>query len=433
LSSIPSSLSNPGPPYHAALTLPSGPKRLTDDRELSRFHIPPGPFAPVRPGRFSNLATARRILVVRLDFVGDWILTTPFLDELRARAPRAEITAVVIDRAFAFADADPAVDRVISTTAARGRRVTVGASSVKALAGFIADYRKQRFDLALVPRWDVDFNGAAMVAYGSGAPRVVGFAETSTGTKTVTNRGDDRFYTDVVEDRANLHEAERMLTLFGAIGVRDWRERPVRAVSTAADETAAAAIMADKFTRPVLAVAPFVDQGRRTLPAPLLMPMIDRLQGRFDMDVAVIAAPIHAGRAARFAADLSGHAVSLAGRLTLRETAAFMRRCAAAVTMDSGPAHIAAGVGLPVAVFSCHPADGDPGHPQSPVRFAPRTAAGLSLVLQPRTALPPCLDGCSMDEAHCITQLGDARAMRRLEDFMAGILGTIPAPVVEPA
>lgn len=433
MSSIPSALGNPGPRYRARLVIPPGPKRLTDDRELSRFHVPPGPSASARRGRAPNLAAARRILVVRLDFVGDWILTTPFLDELRVRAPRAEITAVVIDRAFALADADPAVDRVVSITDARDRRVTVGASSVSALAGFVADYRAQRFDLAVVPRWDVDFNGATMVAYGSGAAHVVGFGEGSTSAKAVSNRGDDRFYTDLLDDRGVLHEAERMLTLFHALGVRDWSERPVRAATAVADDMAAETVLAAEFRRPVLAVAPFVDQGRRTLPAPSLLPMIDRLQDLFGLDVAVIAAPVHAGRASAFAAALSGHAVSLAGRLSLRQTAAFMRRCAAAVTMDSGPAHIAAGCGLPVAVFSCHPADGDPRHPQSPVRFAPRTAPGRSLVLQPRTALPPCAQGCREAEAHCITQLADGATLQRLEEFMGRILGPVSTRVVEPA
>ena len=74
---IPSALGNPGPRYRAVLTLPPGPKRLTDDREMARFHVAPGGRA-TRWNPPLHLAAARNILVVRLDFVGDWIVTTPF-------------------------------------------------------------------------------------------------------------------------------------------------------------------------------------------------------------------------------------------------------------------------------------------------------------------------------------------------------------------
>jgi hypothetical protein len=38
-----------------------------------------------------DLRACRRILVVKLDHLGDWILCTPFLDNLRRNAPRAFI------------------------------------------------------------------------------------------------------------------------------------------------------------------------------------------------------------------------------------------------------------------------------------------------------------------------------------------------------
>ncbi len=379
----------------------------------------------MRPARFRlRLDRAGNILVVKLDFAGDWIMTTPLLDELRRRAPRARITAVVIDRAFDLADADPAVDRVISISWARGRRLGVGASNPARLGSFVADYTGGAFDLALVPRWDTDFNGAAQLAFGSRAPLVVGFSERSTAAKALSNRGDDRFYTDLVHDTEVLHEAGRQLTLLTAFGPTAWREAPVRAAFTPDDSGHARDLIKRGFdeTRPILAVAPFVDQGRRTLPANLLVPIIRRLVRKLDMDVAVVGAPDHAGRAAALARSLGRRAVSFAGRLTLRQMAAFTARAAAMIAMDSGSAHIAAGVGTPVVVFSCHPADGPVGHPQSPVRFAPRAAPGMVLVLQPERALPTCRNGCERDEAHCIRQLDEARVWSRLRPFLAAAL-----------
>src|SRR5690606_18565087 len=116
--------------------------------------------------------------------------------------------AVVLDRVFDLAVACSFVDRVISVPHADARRVVFGAATVAALAGFRRDYTNAVFDLALVPRWDADFNGALKIAHGSGAPRIVGFPERSTPRKRRLNRGDDRFYTDLFFDRGFRHEAE---------------------------------------------------------------------------------------------------------------------------------------------------------------------------------------------------------------------------------
>lgn len=180
--------------------MPPGPRRITDDGDRARFHVPR--HSPILRRRRPpiRLSACRNILVVKLDFIGDYVLTIPFLETLRRNAPRARITLAVIDRAFAFAARSASVDRVVSLSSADGRRLVFGASSVAAIAGFRRDYVEGGFDLALVPRWDVDFNGALQVAWASRALRIAGFVEDSTPRKALLNRGDDRFYTDLVTD-----------------------------------------------------------------------------------------------------------------------------------------------------------------------------------------------------------------------------------------
>jgi hypothetical protein len=100
---------------------------------------------------------------------------------------------------------------------------------------------------------------------------------------------------------------------------------------------------------------------------------------------------------------LRPEAASTAGQLSIRETAALIGRCDALVGVDSGPVHLAAAVGTPVAVLSCHPVAGSPKHANSPMRFAPWAADGSSvLVLQPASGTPPCSDCCNAAGPHCI-------------------------------
>ena len=106
----PSALGNPVPDHRLLVTIPGGPRRLTDDGERERFYIACGD-SPAHRVLLPKLRECRKILVVKLDFIGDWVLTTPFLANLRRSAPRAEITAVVLDRAYELASACRLVDR----------------------------------------------------------------------------------------------------------------------------------------------------------------------------------------------------------------------------------------------------------------------------------------------------------------------------------
>ena len=89
--------------------------------------------------------------------------------------------------------------------------------------------------------------------------------------------------------------------------------------------------------------------------------------------------------------------------------------------MDSAPAHIAAAVGTPVAVLSCHPVDGSPTHRNSPRRFAPWGDPTSTLVVQPGSARRPCRRWCQASQAHCILAI-EQDALMKLMRFICRAL-----------
>jgi len=391
-----------------------------DDGERVRLHIAPaGPSPRKRDGRI-ELRHCRNILVVMLDFIGDWVLKTPFLANLRRNAPRAQITVVVLDRVYGLAETFPLVDRVISVARGEGRRIVLGAANLAELASFRRDYELGAFDLAVVPRWDADFNGALKIAHGSGATRIVGFPERSTPRKALLNRGEDRFLTDPVLDSRPAHEGERDFALIEAMGGTIAPVLP-RVDITAEDRKAARLSVAEAFGKagkPFLIVSPFASESKKTLPGEILAPVIRRLAERFGLSVIVLGGAGNAKEAVKVAALIGKNAVA-ATSLSIRQSAALIEMASVFIGMDSGPAHLAAATGTPTAVLFCHPADGDPGNTYSPLRFAPLGKAGWVLVLQPETALPPCRDGCSAREAHCVRQLTPEFLSPRLSAFVA--------------
>ena len=75
---LPSSFGNPAPPCKVAITLPPGPRRIIDDGERGRLHVVTlrKPAAETRHPPV-DLRRCRDILVVNLDFIGDWVLKRP--------------------------------------------------------------------------------------------------------------------------------------------------------------------------------------------------------------------------------------------------------------------------------------------------------------------------------------------------------------------
>jgi len=65
-----------------------------------------------RTGKEIDLSQVNRVLVVRLDEIGDVVMTTPFLRELRRRLPDAWITLVVKPAAYNLVELCPYVHEV---------------------------------------------------------------------------------------------------------------------------------------------------------------------------------------------------------------------------------------------------------------------------------------------------------------------------------
>jgi heptosyltransferase-2 len=357
-----------------------------------------------------NLSEFHDILVVKLDFIGDWVLTTPFLRELRLHAPHATITAAVLPMVFELAAASPDVDHVLVW----GKKAPTLNTPTFNTRG--------SFDLALVPRWDADFNGASRLAAASGAPVIVGYSERCTTRKRYLNRGFDRYYTHVLDHR--LPDAEyvqnlRLLELFGC----EPSDAPPSLATSEEDERTAISFIRSAFPRerPMIALAPFASEPKRMLPLNRFARVFRRLLNVFPVNVVVLGNKAERSEAERFVSELDWHASAICC-LNLRTAVAIIHRARALIGMDSGPAHIAAALDTPTAVISCHPQGGAYEHENSPYRFAPVSRRAPVLVLRPHAALRPCRSACLAETPHCIKEISDDELFWRLKPFIGRAL-----------
>ncbi len=160
------------------------------------------------------------ILVIRLDEIGDLVLMSPFLRELRSNYPKATITLVVKTETYNLVELCPYVNKVLTFPKQKGKW-RFFKIIFETFRFTCYNLRKTYFDLAIVPRWDTDEGyGAGWIALFSRAARRIGYSEHVYAKKERLDYCFDRLYTEVIDRREFKHEVERNLEVLRYLGCR---------------------------------------------------------------------------------------------------------------------------------------------------------------------------------------------------------------------
>ena len=362
-----------------------------------------------------DLARVRRVLVIRLDEIGDVAMTAPFLRELRRNAAGAWISLVVKPGVFNLVERCPYVDEVLTfdwnTPPRLGRLRRHG----RALRLAWRHLWARRFDLAVVPRWDVDHYHAAFVAYFSGARWRVAYSEQVAALKRRLNPGYDALFTHVLQDDTPRHEVERNLQVLRALGGTVADDRLELWVAPE-DEAYADDVLRRNSVAPGEVLVGLGPAGGNSpfkqWPVDRFIAVARRLLAASPVRLLVVGGPGEEALGEEMARTLGPSAINLVGRTTLRQMAAFLHRCRLYVGNDAGPMHVAAAVGTPVvAVFgsSCR-------HRYSPWGEG-HTVVWLGLPCSP-CFQPDHRDRCGtclFDRPHCLVDLPVDRVQQAVE------------------
>ena len=375
------------------------------------------PLRTLRSGRGAGaLASAERILVIRLDEIGDLVLTAPFLRELRRNAPDAWITLVVKPETRNLMELCPYVNEVLAFGGKTFGCLWPLRRHVHALRFARTHLWKRRFDLALLPRWDVDQSHATFLAYFSGAAQRVGYSEGVTPRKQDQNRGYDRLLTQSIPT-SSPHELERGLDVLSALGGTS-RDSRLEAWLSEEDRAYAAHVFdAAGIQRGdrLVALGIGAGEGKRVWPAEWFLHLGQTLLLTPGLFLLLVGGEADCLSGQQMRARLGERTINAVGKPTLRQTSALLERCRLFIGNDSGPAHLAAAVGVPVIQLNCHPSCETPRDDSPPARFSNRSAG--SVVLQPPEALAPCLETCEARQAHCITGITVQTVLAAVEAF----------------
>lgn len=100
-----------------------------------------------------HISKYEKILLVRLDEIGDVVLMTPLLREMRSNYPEADITLIVKPQVYNLVELCPYVNKVMTFDRYEGRFSFI-LNIIKAFRYAKVFLWKEKYDLVIVPRWD---------------------------------------------------------------------------------------------------------------------------------------------------------------------------------------------------------------------------------------------------------------------------------------
>jgi lipopolysaccharide heptosyltransferase II len=289
-------------------------------------------------------SAVRRVLCVRLDTLGDLLMTTPAMRAVHEGASGCEITLLTSAPGARVAPLLPMVDQVMVYDAP-WLKATAPRSDVSADFAMIASLRARKFDAAIVfTVFSQSALPAAQICYLAGIPLTLAYSRENP-YQLLTN-----WIPDPEPARGIRHEVERQLALVAHVGYRTADTTLALRVPRDARRRVSALLASLGLGRgqPWLLLHPGATAPSRRYPAERFGEAARLLAAQTGAAILVTgdASEVELAETVCHAAGPRAH--SLAGQLGLGELAATVEAAPLLITNNTGPAHIAAAVGTPV-------------------------------------------------------------------------------------
>ena len=299
-------------------------------------------YPPLKPEKIHP----RRILVIRLDLIGDLVLSMTTVRALKRAYPEAAIDLLALPSSAQVVNGDPDLSEIITYDPNVWRRpvALIQPKNWRNAYRVFRHLHAHRYDIAIsvFGRW------AGILAVASGAKRRVGFGKESY----------PGFMTDSVPGRHwrpgdHKHEVDYCLALARAAGahISSSDHTPYLYVDSQAQEQLAQlfereGIVSDK---PVIACHISSNNGQsKRWPIPYWATLNDKLIRGLNAQVILTGAPGDKLLIECVTKQMQEQAFNLAGKTSLPQLVALLKRANMVISGDSGPMHIAAAVGTPL-------------------------------------------------------------------------------------
>ena len=365
--------------------------------------------------KFSD--SVKNILIVRLDVIGDFILTTGFIREVRKNFPKARITLIVSPLAYQIAEPCPYVNEVLKFDGKiYGKNIF---DVLENAVDFCRDNLWQKhFDCSFNPQWGSDNLGGLFLSYFSGARKRIGYGHyphISWGripeAQKIIVEMDNFLLTDnIITPVEVVSEIEKSFYLLIEAGFQV-NDLSCELWFNAEDYLRAKEFLKNLSDKKKVIIGLGAGDDNRKYPVQKLAAALKEIAKE---NVAfIIVGGKSEEEAAKFLEKNLPHnkILNLVGKTTLRETEAVIAQADFYIGNVSGVMHMAAAGGKPLLAIYREAQDKEKNLAvySEFLRFPPWQTT--SVILRPNHALDDCADfknvygGCRHREAHCITQV----------------------------
>lgn len=369
-----------------------------------------------------------RVLVISLTkHVGDVVMMFPLLEALKFACPQVEIEVAVTSNIASFLRPISYLSQV--------HGIDAGSASLPIFDRYryiwkLIRYAKRElankdYDICLLPRWGIDPTLSAYLAFLTNAPIRCGQDPREEKNMADNFSGMECLMTVAVRGGYGLPEAVRELRLLPAVGLVPHLDEV--ASQSKATETLIAfgqSIDWDSLCmrlglQPNLkygVIAPGASHGSRMWPPERYSEIAALLRAKYAFPFLIVGSVSETALGEVIEALSDGAAISMIGKTNLIETTALLSHAEVFIGNDSGPAHIAAGLGVATIIVSVCPKTSVLEGPHSPSRIRP--VGPRYIIVQPNIATKPCDAQCNSNTAHCILGIDIEAVIQKVDELM---------------
>ncbi|MDB5798794.1 MAG: waaF [Paucimonas sp.] len=302
------------------------------------------PLFEIPPERQQRWAQARKILCVRLDYMGDVLMCTPAIRALRESGTGGQarhITLLTSASGVAVAQMIPEIDAAIAYPAPWLKSSMPHSAELD--QKIYAQLREQAFDAAVIfTTYSQSALPAALMCYLAGIPLRLAHCRENP-YQLLTDWAPDPEPHNMLR-----HEVQRQLDLVAAAGCHSENQGLSFTVPEEAKQWADERLAMLDLKSDWVLMHPGATAASRRYPAASWAAAADLLASNLGLRVVFTGSPDEAPLIDAIRDTMHGDADSLAGELDLGRLGAVIARAPVMVANNTGPAHVAAALGTPL-------------------------------------------------------------------------------------
>lgn len=278
----------------------------------------------------------KRILVVKLDHLGDSFILTPLFEYLAKEFPTAKIDIICLELTKPVFENNPHIRKVIAFNYFRTWRENGKRAGFKDTLQLIKDLKKERYDLFIDARGEPF---ASLLGFLIGARYRIGFGREEVG---------GFLYTNPLNYNSEKHESEKNKVILKAldIEVREWHPEVYIGEN---EKSKMENLLKENFSKPIAAIHIGAGLPHKIWPVENFTELISTLLKRYDYEFILLGGKDDNILVQNLIGFLKPDIKlkDFTGRLTIREVYYLLSKANIFIGSDSVFAHFAGALGIP--------------------------------------------------------------------------------------